>query len=101
MKLIQMLKGLFGTKKVQPKPAEGQSPSNNGLLQQVMNMLANTREVEMTCDEVFSVLDQFAELAAQGVDVSQAMPLVKHHLGMCPDCREEYEALERILQNTA
>jgi predicted anti-sigma-YlaC factor YlaD len=25
------------------------------------------------------------------------MPLVAAHLEMCPDCREHYEALERVL----
>ena len=55
----------------------------------------------MSCDDVFALLDQFAELAAQGEDVAQLMPLVKQHLDMCDDCREEYKVLERIVHGTA
>ncbi|MEW5829962.1 MAG: hypothetical protein AB1846_13800 [Chloroflexota bacterium] len=67
----------------------------------MMAMLSNTQEVELTCDEVFGLLDQFAELAARGEDVSQLMPLVKQHLDMCADCREEYRVLEKIVLNAA
>lgn len=98
MKLIRKIKELFNSR-TQTKSAARQPLSDNENLQKVMHMLANTLEVEMSCDEVFAVLDQFAELVARGEDVSQAMSLVKQHLSMCPDCREEYEALERILQN--
>jgi len=65
----------------------------------MMMMLTNTREQELTCDEVLAVLDQFAEMAARGEDVSRLMPLVKHHLDMCPDCMEEYKVLEQIVLN--
>ena len=70
-------------------------------MQKMMTMLAQTQEQELTCDEVFALLDQFAELAAQGEDVAQLMPLVKRHLDMCPDCMEEYRVLEKIVVNAA
>jgi len=61
-------------------------------------MIAATQEVELTCDEVFDLLDQFTELAVQGEDVAHLMPLVHRHLEMCPECREEYETLRSILE---
>jgi hypothetical protein len=61
-------------------------------------MIAGTREVEYSCDEVYELLDQFAELVERGEDVSQLMPLVQYHMEMCMDCREEMEALLRILR---
>ena len=70
-------------------------------MQKVLTMLANTQDVELTCDDVFALLDQFAELAAQGEDVAQLMPMVKQHLDMCEDCREEYRVLENIVHGTA
>ncbi len=70
-------------------------------MQKVLAMLSNTQDVELTCDQVFALLDQFAELAAQGEDVTQLMPMVKQHLDMCEDCREEYKVLESIVQGTA
>jgi hypothetical protein len=65
----------------------------------LLQTLQLTSEVELTCDEVFAVLGEYTEKAMKGEDVASVMPLVKQHLDMCPDCREEYEALERILQS--
>jgi hypothetical protein len=59
--------------------------------------LAVTQDVELSCDEVLDLLDQYAELAVSGEDVEKVMPLVHHHMQMCGDCREEFEALLRIL----
>ncbi len=75
------------------------SPQESEKVQKMLMMLSNTQDKELTCDDVFALLDQFAELAAQGRDVSQFMPLVQQHLDMCPDCREEFKALERIVKN--
>jgi len=96
MKFNQFIQRLFGAKQKNKMQAD-----KSEKVQKVMAMLANTQEVELTCDEVFAVLDQFAELAARGEDVSRLMPLVKHHLEMCPDCRDEYKVLEKIILNTA
>ena len=73
--------------------------SSDTAAQKMMAMISNTAEVELTCDEVFELLDQFTEMARRGENVAQLMPLVQHHLGMCPDCREEYEALKRVLEH--
>jgi predicted component of type VI protein secretion system len=67
------------------------------MMQKMMAMLSNTQDVELTCDDVFAVLDQFAELAAQGENVAQLMPLIQQHLDMCEDCREEYKVLKSIV----
>lgn len=80
-------------------------PSGNGMsspeaLQKMAAMLAHTREVEFSCDEVLALLDQFAEMVLRGEDAAQLMPLVQHHLEMCGDCREEFEALLRILRSS-
>ena len=70
-------------------------------MQKMLMMLSDTRNVELTCDEVFALLDQFVDLAEQGEDVEQLMPLVQHHLDMCEDCREEYKVLKSIVHGTA
>jgi hypothetical protein len=61
-------------------------------------MLDLTQKNEISCDEVYAVLDQFAEAVNRGEDILALMPLVKQHMDMCPDCREEYEAILRMLQ---
>lgn len=76
-------------------------PPGLAVMRQLVRMLALTRTAEISCDEVYATLDQFAEAAHRGEDVLALMPLVGQHLEMCPDCREEYEALLRMLQPAA
>lgn len=101
MKFKQILQKLFGTNKQKPSSLPGGMQTNKSeKMQKMLAMLSNTKDVELTCDEVFALLDQFVELAAQGEDVAQLMPLVKQHLDMCEDCRDEYKVLENIVMNT-
>ncbi len=58
-----------------------------------LKMLEMTEEQELSCDEVYELIDQFVDLQARGENVEKAMPLVKRHLDMCRGCFEEYEAL--------
>ncbi len=61
-----------------------------------ISLLADAPEAMLTCDQVFELIDQYAERAARGEDVAHLMPLIAAHLEMCPHCREHYEALERV-----
>ncbi len=70
-----------------------QSPATPPLAARILGMLAATEEEEIGCDEVFDLLDRFVDLKAAGEDPSAYLPLVGQHLKICPDCREEYEAL--------
>ena len=67
-------------------------------LRKVTQQIEMTHEVEYSCDDILRLLDQFAEAVLRGEDVARLMPLVQRHLDMCPDCREEFEALMRILR---
>ncbi len=100
MNIIQIFQKFFGSKKQNPSSDRMAAPQSEKM-QKMMAMLSNTQNVELTCDEVFDLLDQFTELAAQGEDVGKLMPLVQQHLDMCGDCREEYKVLANILQGTA
>jgi hypothetical protein len=66
----------------------------------LVRVVAETREVEIGCDECFERLDSFAETELSGVDASAAMPLVGDHLDKCADCRSKFEALLRALRGT-
>jgi len=85
-KILNWLQGLFGrsSREVEAKSA--------------LAMMAMTHDKELTCDEVHALIDQFAEMKQRGEDPSQHFPLIQRHLDMCPDCREEYEALLAALQ---
>ncbi len=66
--------------------------------QKLLRMIENTKEVEFSCEDVYHLLDQYSEAVVQGKNAEELMPLVEHHIDMCPDCREEFEALLRVLQ---
>lgn len=57
-----------------------------------------TQDRELACEEVFEVIDQYAELVTNGEAPEKVMPLVQHHLMMCGHCREEFEMLLEVLQ---
>jgi len=63
-----------------------------------LSFLTDDLESMLTCDQVFELIDQYTERAERGEDVAHLMPLLATHLDRCPDCREHYEALERVLQ---
>lgn len=58
-----------------------------------LSMMAMTHEQELSCDEVHALIDQFAEMHLRGENPANFFPLVQRHLEMCPECREEFEAL--------
>lgn len=68
------------------------------ILKSMVEQISKTKENELPCDDVFELLDEFSEAVARGEDTSEMMPLVWHHLELCRDCLEEFEALLRILE---
>jgi len=63
-------------------------------------MMSMTHEQELSCDEVHDLIDQFAEMQMRGENPAHLFPLVQRHLDMCPECREEFEALLAALEVT-
>ena len=64
----------------------------------LLGMVARTDEVEYDCDQTQQILDVYADCVMRGEDAASMLPLVNKHLEMCPDCREEFEALLRVLR---
>jgi hypothetical protein len=98
MQLIFRLKRLFQQISGGSGPTDNGSPQAYEALRKTLLMLDQTREEEYACDEVYQLLDQYVEAVQRGEDPAQLMPLVKHHLDLCVDCHEEYEALLNILE---
>jgi hypothetical protein len=71
-----------------------------GEVVKLVRVVAETRELEIGCDECFERLDIFAETELSGVDASAAMPLGGDHLEKCADCRSKFEALLTALRST-
>jgi len=62
-------------------------------IRKMMHSIKMTHQHEITCGECFSEVDRYAEMELSGMNPSEAMPMVKKHLDLCGNCREEYEAL--------
>jgi hypothetical protein len=67
-------------------------------LKRMVRDIVSTRPDEIGCDECFEQLDRFVELELAGKNAAEALPLVRHHLDQCDDCREEFEALLAALR---
>jgi hypothetical protein len=70
-------------------------------VEKVARMLANTDDSEFTCEQVFDLIDRYAELEINGEDAAKLMPMIKKHLEICISCNEEYEVLWRMLEARA
>jgi hypothetical protein len=63
-----------------------------------LRVLEDVRAEELTCDEIFSKLDEYVERQVNKRDAAQLMPLIREHLDICPECCEEYEALLKVIE---
>lgn len=61
-------------------------------------LVAETREQEFDCSQCQHHVSEFAEKQLAGMPLSEALACVEHHLTVCPECREEFRALEEVLR---
>jgi len=85
-----------GERKKLPAPRAQPDPA---IIVKLLQMVRNTDEIEISCDEVLDLLDQYVELQAGGEDLAVILPFVKKHLDRCQDCHEEYEALVSVIES--
>ncbi len=90
---------------LEPNEADGNTVQplrlDEAALIKLMRCLEATMEDACSCDEAFALLDEYVELVASNERASQVMPLVKNHMTICSDCREEFETLLNILKAEA
>lgn len=67
-------------------------------IKRMVRMIAETREEEIGCEDCYREMDRFVDQVLDGKQPEEAMPLVEHHLNMCSDCRQEFEALLEALE---
>ena len=79
------------------QPAGGVAISQDNLVE-LMHRLETTLDHAYSCEEAFALLDEYVEMVANTEEAERLMPLVKNHLDMCPDCRDEFEILLHILK---
>jgi hypothetical protein len=84
--------------KSQIRKFRGEPELSDELVTRIMHRLVVTDDEELSCDEVFALVDEYAEASQRGEDVAILKPLIRHHLEMCRECDEEYQALLRVLE---
>ena len=91
------LAGSFLRRMLAGRPAEGRLLSPQ-IAARLAVLCAEAEEDDLNCDGVHALIDQFAECVTRGEDAAALMPLVQSHLGRCPGCKEEFEALLRMME---
>ena len=66
----------------------------------LVRVIEQTREYEFNCNECQSYVSEFAERQLAGLALDEVLVRVEHHLSLCPECREEFLALENILRKS-
>ena len=62
-------------------------------IDELLKSVSLTRPDELTCNQCLKDLAEFAEHSLAGKSVPEGLHAVEHHLTICAECQEEYEAL--------
>ena len=76
-------------------------PISDAAVEGFLRILEKVRTEDVTCDEVFTQLDEYVENELDGKDAARLMPLLREHLDVCSDCCDEYEALLNVIEKAA
>jgi hypothetical protein len=63
----------------------------------LMRLIELTRDDEIDCERCLALVAEFAERELAGQPIPAALEAVAHHLAICAECREEFEALMQVL----
>ena len=67
-------------------------------IQTLVGLIVTTESDELTCDDCFGQIGEFAGHALDGRELTDGMKVIQRHLEQCPCCKGEYEALIEALQ---
>jgi len=65
-----------------------------------LRLLEETHDEELSCDEIYTKLDEYVQREVDKKDAAKLMPLIRDHLDTCPDCCEEFEVLLDVIEKT-
>ena len=60
---------------------------------ELLRLIGLTRDEEIDCERCLALVAEFAERELTGRTVPAGLEAVAHHLSICAECCEEYEAL--------
>ena len=64
---------------------------------ELSRLIGLTRDVEIDCERCLALVAEFAERELAARSVPAGLEAVTHHLSICAECCEEYEALLEAL----
>lgn len=67
-------------------------------LRMLSEALLHTHPRELTCDEWVDHVAGYMEAKLAGQSLPASAELVEQHISLCPECREEYNALLTALE---
>lgn len=67
-------------------------------LEELLRLVGLTEEDEIDCDECLARVAELAEREPADKSIPERLKAVQHHLAVCAECREEYEALQEALK---
>lgn len=76
------------------------TPFSSEQIKGLVRAIEQTRDHEFNCSECQSFVGEFAERQLAGLPLDEVLARVEHHLSLCPECREEFLALEKVLRET-
>jgi uncharacterized protein with PIN domain len=62
---------------------------NREQVNQLLSMIKNTRDVEITCPECLDELDRYVQSSVEGAPIEGMLARVQEHLEACPFCSME------------
>lgn len=67
-------------------------------IRELVRLASITEEEEFDCGQFQQHAAEYAERHLRGLSPTEAIAKVEHHLSVCPECREELEALLVVLR---
>ena len=64
---------------------------------ELLRWVGRTKDQEIGCEECYRRVAEFADSALGDLPMTERLEAVRHHLSVCAECREEFEALERAM----
>ena len=75
-------------------------PLSPAQVSEFLRQIVVTRDHEVDCSVCIQNIGEFAEKKLAGSEMDAALASIEHHLSLCPECTEEYEALKKILEES-
>ncbi|WP_182870567.1 hypothetical protein [Stieleria mannarensis] len=74
-------------------------PLSKQEIDDLLRLVGLTERTEINCEQCLALVAEFAEQKLTGKSIHEGLVAVEQHLTVCSECREEYEALRRTLND--